>query len=157
MTNFGALTGSTEVLGPNLYAADNGKLLINSEPNASQEDEFTLKSNRISFLSTREIDDSWYPVSVNMKVRAKLLDSSDPSTDIETGFYYTNDSSGSLRKVCGANPVTVDSSSYSVYTLECSGGIDGPVKKFYYRIANYRGSDVNITAKGDTRVEVRGQ
>lgn len=154
LSSFGNVRGTTGVTGPNLYAADSNRLLIEGPPAESEKGVYQLDGPGITLFSTRTIDKEWYPVKVNMITNASLKTSSSSSTTIETGLYYTNKTGGQYHQVCVGQTSPVDSAEYETYSVSCSGQIDGPVKKFKFRIINLQSSDVNVSADGDTRVEV---
>jgi len=149
------VSGEVTVEGPVFYAASDNKLLMNEFDGSTSE--YDIYDGHLEIFLTKNLDEplDFYKPSLNMQVRAKLVDGIIPKDLIlEFGYF---DSNNNLEEIC-QDTVSISSNDFQLYPKSCDGDFElSGVNGFYYRIIGMGGEGVRYSVSvtdGETKVEM---
>ena len=149
------VSGSVEVKGPVFYAASGNNLLINEFDDSTSE--YEIDDGNLEIFLTQNLDEplDFYRPSLNLQVKAKLVDGIIPKDLIlEFGYF---DSNNNLEEIC-RDTISVSSNDFQLYPKSCNGNSElSNVNGFYYRIIGMGGEGVKYrisVTDGTTKVEM---
>ena len=151
------VSGSVTVEGPVFYATGNNDLLINEFDSSTFE--YDIDDGQIKIFLTQSLDEplDFYKPSLDMQVKAKLIDGVIPKNlRLEFGYF---DSNNNLQEIC-QDTISVSSSEFQIYSPSqlCNGNSElSDVNGFYYRIIGMGGEGVKCSISvtgGETKVQM---